>query len=309
MKLINLIEEHERYFLIVKKRFYFLENILKELDSTTKSKRFNIRGDVIYQMLRDSYSMLVIDLASIGRGMIRKKGFFRKLPNFAKELEKPTQKLIAKSYFAAHQRQDSFLESLILKSCLESYGRLFPGCISKGKSMPTQDDFNDLKENFYSICEAIIKDRDRNRAHSYENAETRKESVRLLTIKDLEEKFFKLEKLMNDLRLICSNSSYGSNDVNFSNSEGMAKSIVDLILIGDHNSINIAFGISQDMKDSFGIYPYEYRNPYYEELHYRHEKKIQYINEEEARKFREIHGDYSKIKLPIVSLNFEIIVK
>ena len=305
-KLIDLIKEYENNFTIVKKRFYYLENILEELEKTTEGHRFDIRGDVVYQMLRDSYNMLIIDLASIARGMIRKKGFFRQLPSHIPELPLPTKKLIAQSYHATYGHQDPIAESIILNNCLDSFNRLFPKCIQDKRKKPDHRDLVDLKDRFHIICEAIIKDRDRNRAHRYELPEQAKESVKLLSILDLDAKFEKIEELMNDLRMVCSHTSFGSSDVNFSNSKRTAQSIVDMVLIGDHNSINIAFGISQDMKDSFGIYPWQYRDEYYDVMRHNYKLLLQEVNEEEARKYREKHQSYSKIKIPKIAINHNL---
>ncbi|MFG1520323.1 hypothetical protein [Halobacteriovorax sp. ZH1_bin.1] len=306
--LISFIEEYENKFVVIKKRFYYLENIFKELDETTEGFMFNIRGDVVYQMLRDSYSMLVIDLASIARGMIRKKGFFRKLPSYIPQLKVPSKKSVSKSCLASHGYKDLYLEAEILKYSLQAYERLFPDVLVQNRRNPNHEDIRKLKDRFHSICESIIDDRDRNRAHKYELPEQGKEPVKLLTILDLEKKFQKIEELMNDLRMVCSYTSYSSNDLNFSNSDRLAENIVDMILLGDHNTINIAFGISQDMKDSFGIYPYEYREEYYSVLKDNYKKMLRTRNEEEGRKFREEHQDYSKIELPDLPINFKIYI-
>ena len=303
MTLIEMIEEHEQNFVLIKKRFYYLENILEELDKTTKSKVFNIRGDIIYQMLRDSYHMLVIDMASLARGMIRKRGFFRRLPNYISELKKPTKKSVSKSYIKTYPSTDPIAESMILKNTLDAFQELFPSCVKENRNKPNKRDIDELKDRFYKICEEIIEDRDRNRAHKYEKAETGKGDVELLSLLDLEKKFKLIEELMNNLRMVCSFTSYGTNDLNFGNSERMAQSIVDLVLIGDYNTIDVSFGISDDLFKAVKKFPYQYREPYYEKLHDAHNKKI-----EEAFKIREEKGDSGK-EVAALPLNFEIFIK
>lgn len=93
-----------------------------------------IRGDVVNHMLKDSYYMLVIDLASIARGMIKKGGFFRKLRNFLPELKSPSLKDVEASMNNGPNSGDTYLAKSVHHYVQESFKRVFPEADSQMRS-------------------------------------------------------------------------------------------------------------------------------------------------------------------------------
>ena len=69
MAIEELLKEYESKISTIKKRFYALNAIVDETKRVTGGKNFRIRNDIIWDMVFDSFQMLIIDLASFCKGM------------------------------------------------------------------------------------------------------------------------------------------------------------------------------------------------------------------------------------------------
>ena len=65
MEIEKLLKEYEDKVQTIKKRFYSLNAIVDETRRVTGGKDLNIRNDIIWDMVFDSYQMLIIDLSSL----------------------------------------------------------------------------------------------------------------------------------------------------------------------------------------------------------------------------------------------------
>lgn len=300
MDFLTLLKEHEYKLLAIKKRFYYLKKIEDELLKTTRGKIYSFRGDTVHDLLRDSYHMLVIDLASISKSMISKGGFFNKLRNYLNEFRRPTLPRVVAAMVDQPLANDEYLQSEIFQANLQTYIDLFPNATHK----VSVADIEGLKTKYISILVDVMHDRDENRAHRFEKKAAEIEKVPFLNLIDLEQRILEIEKLLNGLRGLYTLSSYSFSDVNHSNSERMAQSVVDSILIGDRDLVERVFGIADDLYNGhFGNYTYTYREVYYNKLHSYHDKKT---NEIRMQFNGKISNEELESKLSQITFNSKI---
>src|SRR5690606_36181161 len=177
----KLLKEIEDDIIRIKTRLRYLTEIETELKTLAGSVGFRIKNDIVYQMVLDSYDMIVIDLASLCRGMLGRGGFFNQLNSHLKKLKRVNLKKITPPAGQIHSLEtmtDSerlALERVVaeesrrmIKDALdEAFDRLFPPrppkqrfCFSRLASASpalipvekvTQDDINHLKDRFEKL--------------------------------------------------------------------------------------------------------------------------------------------------------------
>ena len=80
MTIEELILDYERKILFLKKRYYYITAFIDELTKRTDGKPFDIKNDILWQMMTDSYAMLIVDLASLYKNLGEQGGFCRRIP-------------------------------------------------------------------------------------------------------------------------------------------------------------------------------------------------------------------------------------
>lgn len=209
----ELLNQHEDTLLNLKKDLIFLLAFEELLIEKTKGKPFVIKNDIVFRMVLQQVDMLVINLASLAKGMLGRKGFFNHLAANLHELKPITRKAIQPSnsrvlsiYSQLTQEEEQRIQQeirdtqkkQIFAAHREALFNLFPKTKGREPLKITKDDIKDLKDTFAKIVSDIQDDRDNNRAHRYEKVE-RNPNVLHLTIKKIEERFLNIEKLMNSL--------------------------------------------------------------------------------------------------------------
>lgn len=290
----KLLSEIENDIVRIKTRLRYLEAIETELKTLAGSVGFRIKNDIIYQMVMDSYDMVVIDLASLCRGMLGKGGFFNQLNSHLKKLKRTNAKNIVAPVGQIHsvtpmtdQEWVAFEHSVaneakqrIKQSLDEAFERLFPPrppkkqiCFTKifyssPKAAPvekvTQEDINLLKNRFETLVNDVIRDRDAKRAHRYEKRKANG-GVEKLSIKRLAEDFKKIEQIINDLRALTIGGHFIYEPPTHASPQLVAKDVADLVILGSHQLIFRHFGVEEALKSgaSILIYQQQFREAFY----------------------------------------------
>jgi hypothetical protein len=273
MTLEQLLAEIENKILTIKKRLYFLKAILGEIEKVTGGKKFNIKNDVIWQMMSDSYEMLIIDLASLYRGMCESGGFFGKLKHFSPTLRKKSHRSIevgeptilqhGKNMTPADlervkKQAQTELKKLYAQGIEEALLELFPELKEAQDKKANHDHIEALKDRFWNLNVELVRERDNFSAHRYESKNDSFENLKRIGLPAVEAHFQRLEKMMNAIRLVAFNSTFSYSNMNLASSPRAAEDIVDLLMNGSFNNVFNKFGISEELNRIGGEPPYYY---------------------------------------------------
>jgi hypothetical protein len=77
----------KKKILNLKRIYYALDAVNKQILEVTGGNDFKIKNDILYQMLLSSHEMLIIDLASLYRWMCQPGGFFGQLKIYSSSLK------------------------------------------------------------------------------------------------------------------------------------------------------------------------------------------------------------------------------
>lgn len=276
----KLIEQIEIDIVRIKKRLTYLLEIERELALLSGGRPSTLKNDIIYQMVWDSYDMVVIDLASLCRWMKGKGGFFNQLNGHLKKFKRPNVKKIkvdepyiiedpngpamsTKEYKALAESMQEEVRNQIAKNINAAYDRLFPPLPLQKRKFPfcflkqipstsstnqvTQEHIKALKDKFDKLTEEVIHDRDSRRAHRYEKRKA-DSSIKMLSLKRINEQFKTLESIIGDIRIITIGGEFSYKSPFFASPSIVAKDIADMIFHGSIPMITNRFGLSMELR-------------------------------------------------------------
>jgi hypothetical protein len=142
--------------------------------------------------------------------------------------------------------------------------RRFPEAAERGKVRP--EDIEKLKNDFHTIVEPVIDDRDVHRAHPFEKGD--KATMAALRVDEMCPVFDAVQSLLNDLRLICDDSTRSYHDHLLS---ADADDLADLVLFGSRGCIASLLGSAEAVYEKTGKWEWQHREELYENLHRAHE--------------------------------------
>jgi len=279
----DLLDPIENAILKIKKRVFYLDATLKEIQQRLgPDVTFDVRNEIVLQLLQDSKDMLVIDLASLYRGMCQAGGFFTKLRHLSGKLQakhfskfRAPEPLIlnSRSLNLSPEREDALkleLETDTQKMFAEQINNalidLFPELKLKSHKKADQQNINSLEARFKDLAEKVEIDRDAFRAHRYELLKI-KAPAKQIELPELKAEFERLEKLINKIRLIATNSTMTYPNLSFANTERTAEDLVDIAIFGNINEIMNKFGISDRLRQDQGPrYYYQFRENYWSSI-------------------------------------------
>ena len=272
----SLIRELEDDVLRIKKRFYYLEKFLGRVKEVTGERPFRIRNDIVWQTIVDSYEMLIIDFASLIRGMCQEGGFFGQLKQHCAELRvrsyrkfKATEPCIAenpRNPMTDEQRKNLVKyvmldeQKMYARIAEEAFDFLFPSAKGAEERRANHDLIDELKNDFMKVAEEVVKDRDSFRAHRYEKSREHRELGRedKLTLDRLKHHFDHVEETLTKIRLLATNSSFAFSDMNGCDGDETAADLVDIVMLGSMNRIFNAYKIPNQLKRIESVPPYFY---------------------------------------------------
>lgn len=254
----NLLQEIEKNVTVIKKRFYYLNNFVDEVNKVTFEKRLIIRNDIIWQMLVDSYAMLVIDLASLCHGMIEPGGFFNKLKEFSGELRVKSYRKIADTEIIGSAPSDLKnriqvdFKKAAAQHIKDAFFRLFPDLQGSDEMKANDKHINALKTRFVTFAAEVRNDRDKYHAHRYQKKKGNINTQSLkLTLAKIETHFEHLEQIISDISLVTTNTSHVYSDLNADISDSTCRDLVDLVSIGSIFKIIDKFDISGNKTEEY----------------------------------------------------------
>ena len=206
---------------MIKRRLYYLRPMHAELERVTRGKRFEIRNDIAWLMALDSHAVLIIELASWCKRQIDSGGLFGQLGARLNELPRKFPKS------RKRRLDDPYLVRYDTTAHGDAVDRLFPNATSDGVQ---PRDVDQLRENFCAMMQPVIDDRNLLRAHPFEVVDG---TATALALDDIERVFDKLERMLNDIRLVADWSTTSFNSMVHADEEQVAKAFVDTVLCGD----------------------------------------------------------------------------
>jgi hypothetical protein len=253
------------------RRLSHIRSLHAELVHVGRSKPFEIRHEPAWIMALSERDMIVVDLASWVKALYSRGGFLKLLQG--SDLQalgwswKPTElKGDVGSLAKTIDRE------FVRRQCdarREAFDRLFPGA---KKNTPSRQDVEGLEGRLCQQFEPLLDDRDKHRAHKYER-DSKNATAAMLAPDEIATHLEACQKLLADLRLLSSNSSFNAYgyDPKVHENDEHARDIVDLILCGPILWI-IEFGPNVGVKLDDKTY-WQRRNTYYERLHADHEAR------------------------------------
>ena len=161
---LGLIEPYEWNLLALARRQFLIEAFTGDLDRITRGKLFRFRNHSVWLMLLDTRDMLVIQLASLAKGVMDPGGLVNQLqqhhaadlprtlpPAGPSRIDEP--EWVTKSVRGRREREHA-----------ECFDRLFPAAVA----CPTGSDFEDLRQAIRGHIKPLKDDRNWNRAHPFE---------------------------------------------------------------------------------------------------------------------------------------------
>jgi hypothetical protein len=238
-----LNDAHEK-LLTLWKRQYSLEAIDIEWLRITQGRSYRIHDEAVFQMVMDTASMNIIDLTSWGIGMY----------DAGVSLLTRVRNQYLNRFPAARQKKPeesspSNPELTELMDCAhaEARSRLFPNADSRAL---TSADGQELIDRFKTKVAALRDDRNKNRAHAYENRTHG--SATPLNVAEVRSCFTMAQELLNDLSLVAGGSTWSENDLNSNDAVLAAEDVVDIVLLpNSFRRLAAASGLSRkEMHDA-----------------------------------------------------------
>jgi hypothetical protein len=232
--------------LVIKGRLPVLQAVAGELERMQGGQECRVRNDAVLRLVRDSYDMLVVDLASLREGVTGRRGLFKKLRKHAHELRRfgpedvdlrPIQYVGAPLSQQAEAQFVATEKAWMASRWNEVFDRLFPS----GATV-TESEVDDLVNRFRKDTEPTYRDRNRVRAHRYEE-DSNAGAKYFQTLSQVEAQLQVFERYFNDLFLVLTKGSYDMRPLVAANPEGTARDLGDLILLGSINWAVIRYGL------------------------------------------------------------------
>jgi len=243
--------------LIIKNRLPMLREVFSEL-SRRRQAGAELRNDSVLQVVRDSGDMLVVDLASLREGVTR-DGFFKELHNHLARLRRFTaddSNLPGSRITSNDASTESFLAELDRRS-RESitaernkvFDRLFPA----GAPVSSLH-VGELIRRFRAETEPTDQDRNRVRAHRYENA-ARAGAEFFQTTEAIGGQIEIFERYFNDIFLVLTKTTYIMKPPVLADAGATARDLADMITIGSIDQAVLKYGlVSKEPADSPRFY-------------------------------------------------------
>jgi hypothetical protein len=138
-----------------------------------------------------------------------------------------------------------FIDS-IYKARKDLLYELFPKLKNRPSGKIKHEDVDDLKVRFETIVKGIIDDRDNNRAHRFESLKSRSVTPRL-GFKELGEKFEKVEKILNAIKIVSTGENFAYNDLNFASKDETSWDLIFSILWNGKKTLDMVSGVNKQL--------------------------------------------------------------
>jgi hypothetical protein len=223
--------------LVIKGRLPLLRELESELDRFAK-RRATVANKLVYQVVHDSFDMLVIDLESLRTRMTSQGGVFGIVEKHCRMLHRFTEADIGDKDAA----DEPWLKAKLMEHANKVFDRAFP-CLTgrvKGKHVDA------LRLRFKRELKPLEEDRNHVRAHRYERHASLQHFQPLWKV---EEHIKVFESYLSDLLFLIDRTQYSMNAPGLASPESTAADLTDLIVHGSINSATIAYGMAPATAD------------------------------------------------------------
>jgi hypothetical protein len=270
-ELLLLLNKAIHAYVFTKRRYPLLLATTKELDALIDhlkltrvgGRRPGIWNDAVLQVVRDSFDMLVIDLASIRESLIEKNGLLHRLRAECNRLRRyePSEFAARPVMIVSDNGDDT--DNARVETEVQQYGReLVANSINDALARLIPDEFpvtskgvEALIKRFIKETEPLDKDRNHVRAHRYEYRNFDRKKY-FQPLDNLQDQLDIIERLLRDLYLVLTKTSYHL-DLRFqADTKRTAEGLADFMVHGSVNEAVNAYGVVQ--KTTKGPAPWYY---------------------------------------------------
>ncbi len=242
----QLIDEAQHELYDIRRRYFVVAAFVKELNEVSRGKTFEIRHAVVWMMMIDLRDMLGINIGSWCKAAYGKGGLLGQIAAHHVSCLPCKKRKVTKA-------RDAYLRRLDEEGHTQAVHRLFPDVVGP---RPATADIQGLRDRFADVVRGAVDDRDNHRAHPWERGTTA--TTKMFDLPDWESTFAYVEQVLNDLRLVGTDSTWPAAELNIISGRAAAEDLVDQVLLGPLSQLDRARGGTTRMH-------------FYEQLHARHD--------------------------------------
>jgi hypothetical protein len=241
------LKENISQLLFTKARLPVLKALAIELKRIGNGVDPPSRNGCVLQLVRDSFDMMVIDLASLREGMTASRGTLNMLRQNLHRIKRFTPEDCEPDPIAFTNAEPDEQEKLHFRQMLSIrmsdqwnavFERLFPGVVRV-----TDDEITKLIAKFRADTEAIYSDRNRVRAHRFEEA-ARNAARFFQPLAQVEVQFGVFERYLKDLYFVLEpGTSYLMDVPRLADPDKTADDLADLMTLGSIDQSTIRYGL------------------------------------------------------------------
>lgn len=263
--LVSHLNKLELALTAAQNRYYFLLEFEKVQSSRLVDGPIPMRNDIIVQMMRDTFDMLVNDIVSFCESMVEHGGFFEKLKKLKavitllrqEEITPPEPNIINIGYEQSEQERDQQIREIkneyirrILDGQKETLSTLFPGLKSRRELRVTEKDVNKLILKFKEIYASVKKYRNHISAHRFER---KSEKPRSLSLDEIGKSLDGIQHIMNAIRVVLDSSSFAYMGTFRVSPVQTSEDLLDLMFTGSQWHLHSRLGLREELhsKDRF----------------------------------------------------------
>jgi hypothetical protein len=248
--LSRLVTTSIHHLLRIKARLPLLLAVVAEAKRISAEDRL-VRNDIVVRMFLDSSDMLVIDLCSLRDQVSRPGGMFLRLKQHTPNLRRFRPRDCDVEWMRveewSRESQEAHLEGERQKMAQE-WNRHFDFLFPDGEPV-THDKIDALISRFLADTKATEADRDKARAHRYEE-DPSVAARHVQPLEGVQAQVAVFEKYFHSLCWLLTGANYQLDGPGFSaNVEGTAQDMADLILLGSINEATVQYGLVPDNRD------------------------------------------------------------
>jgi len=270
---LALISHAQDELRVIRDRWVMLDAFVRELDRVTRGEPFTIMNELVWTAMIDARDMLVIHFAQWIRSATGTGGVLTRLKDCPASTfyvrRRPSESLdsspIAGTRLTEEQRRLYAREERDAghASRLALFATLFPEAAATPRA-PNHADWDALTTRFGERLGPVVHDRNHNRAHPRYGHGTWSSSAEMHDLAQLSAHLEWAMKLLNDLRVVLDDSQVVYSPPH--EETGAAEGLVDLLLFGSRDRMDMLSGLSTAVHAGAGKYAWQYREALYEAM-------------------------------------------
>lgn len=279
-ELLELLDEAISAYVVTKRRYPLLLATTSSLDTLIERLKVKnasprepgIWNDAVLQLLRDSFDVFVIDLASIRERLVEKNGLLNRLKTECVRLRHCDPSEIPARPAMVHIHGDmSGVDRTRIQTEVEQQARervaasinaaLFR--LIPDENPITPKGVEALIKRFMKATEPVDKDRNHVRAHRYEHRNFDRQKY-FQPLDELQGQLDIIERLLGDLYLVLTRNAFIFRLDFHASTERTAEDLADIMVHGSINSAVNAYGVARKTNKNPVPWYYYHRRKFFE---------------------------------------------